>query len=67
MSRPEARLFSVGPVLMREKRAVAAGLMLVGAERKGWSPPCSTPQSMAPQRTVTQKCWRRSRSSNVRG
>lgn len=35
MSRPEARLFSVGPVLMREKRAVAAGLMLVGAEGKG--------------------------------
>ncbi|WP_422055689.1 hypothetical protein [Sphingomonas sp.] len=34
-SRPDTRLFSVGPVLMREKQAVAAGLMLVGAEGKG--------------------------------
>lgn len=34
-SRPETRLFSVGPVLMREKQNVAAGLMLVGAEGKG--------------------------------
>lgn len=34
-SRPDTRLFSVGPVLMREKQNVAAGLMLVGAEGKG--------------------------------
>ena len=34
-ARPETRLLSVGPVLMREKQAFAAGLMLVGAEGKG--------------------------------
>lgn len=34
-SRPDTRLFSAGPVLMREKQGVAAGLMLVGAEGKG--------------------------------
>ncbi len=34
-TRPDTRLFSAGPVLMREKQGVAAGLMLMGAEGKG--------------------------------
>lgn len=34
-SRPDTRLFSAGPVLMRQKQGIAAGLILVGAEGKG--------------------------------